>query len=64
MRKYSELQDIMCFGCHQFETLYEDKDKKLIHICPQFAMLFWNATTVEKLHHQQKDLTIVVLKYL
>lgn len=54
MRKYSELEDLMCFGCHPFENLYEDRNKKVIRICPQFAMLFWNATTVEDLKKPTK----------
>lgn len=54
MRKYSELEDLMCFGCHPLESHYIDRTSKTIRMCLDFALRFWNATTEEELNRPTK----------
>lgn len=44
MRKYAELEDLMCLGCHPYESLFVDTENKIINICYSFALRFWNTT--------------------
>ena len=41
IRKYTEFENLMCFGCHPLERNYVDKETKVIRICPSFAYRLW-----------------------
>ena len=47
VRKYTEFENLMCFGCHPLENYYIDSEKKQIRICKSFADRFWNSTDEE-----------------
>ena len=49
MRKYTELEELMCLGCHPYESSYIDREKRRVYICNAFAMKMWNASNVEEL---------------
>ena len=55
IRKYSEFENLMCFGCHPLESLYIDATAKIIRVCKSFALNFWNGpdkeTDFETLNH-------------
>ena len=48
IRKYSDFENLMCFGCHPLENRYIDHDKKLIRICRNFALNLWNGPEREE----------------
>lgn len=50
IRKYSNLETLMCFGCHPKESFYI-KDKT-IRICKGFAKALWNATEDKELYEK------------
>ena len=50
LRKYSEFEDLMCFGCHPLEKYYINEDNSTIFICEEFAMRLWNATELSELN--------------
>ena len=50
LRKYSEFEDLMCFGCHPLEKYYINETNKTIFICEEFAMRLWNATELSELN--------------
>ena len=50
LRKYGELEDLMCLACHPLESLYVNNETKVINICKNFAMTLWNATNDEELN--------------
>ena len=33
MRKYTELEELMCLGCHPYESSYIDREKRRVYIC-------------------------------
>ena len=41
LRKYPELEQLMCLGCHPLEFSYIDVETKTLNICMSFAMLLW-----------------------
>lgn len=49
MRKYNELEELMCLGCHPYESSYIERASKKLYICHSFAMKFWNASDIEEL---------------
>ena len=49
LRKYSELEDLMCLGCHPFEMYYIDKENKVLNMCMSFALRLWNASDESEL---------------
>ena len=49
IRKYAELEELMCLGCHPYESSYIDRGKRVVYICNAFAMKMWNVSTVEEL---------------
>ena len=49
IRKYAELEELMCLGCHPYESSYINGGKRVVYICNAFAMKMWNASTVEEL---------------
>ena len=49
MRKYTEIEELMCLGCHPYESSYIDREKRRVYICNAFAMKMWNASNVEEL---------------
>lgn len=49
IRKYTELEELMCLGCHPYESSYIDREKRRVYICNAFAMKMWNASNVEEL---------------
>ncbi len=49
MRKYTELEELMCLGCHPYESQYIDRDTTTLYICNSFAYKLWNASSVEEL---------------
>ncbi len=44
-RKFQELEDLVCYGCHPNEYYYTDNELKTIKVCRSFALKLWNATT-------------------
>lgn len=42
IRKYAELEELMCLGCHPYESSYIDRGKRVVYICNAFAMKMWN----------------------
>lgn len=48
IRKFPELEDLLCFGCSAREQLYMDEEKR-IRICKSFAKKVWNVTNDEGL---------------
>ena len=50
LRKYSEFEDLMCFGCHPLEKFYINFSNNTIFICEEFAMRLWNATDLNELN--------------
>lgn len=50
MRKYTELEELMCLGCHPYENQYIDRETNTIFICNSFAYKLWNASSVEELN--------------
>lgn len=57
LRKYSDFENLMCFGCHPLSSNYleieennpEGQNKKIIRICKKFLKTLWNATLDEDL---------------
>lgn len=49
MRKYTELEELMCLGCHPYESSYVDRENRKVFICNAFSMKMWNASNVEEL---------------
>ena len=46
IRKYTDFENLMCFGCHPLESKYigRDKDNKpFIRICRSFALSLWDS---------------------
>lgn len=54
LRKYSELEDLMCLGCHPLEMFYIDKETSTINMCLDFALRLWNASNEEELNQPTK----------
>ena len=54
LRKYSELEDLMCLGCHPLEMFYIDKTTRTINMCLDFALRLWNASNEEELNQPTK----------
>lgn len=50
MRKYTELEELMCLGCHPYESQYIDRTTSTLYICNSFAYKLWNASSVEELN--------------
>jgi hypothetical protein len=50
LRKYPELEQLMCLGCHPLEFSYIDVETKTLNICMSFAMLLWDASQEEELY--------------
>ena len=43
IRKYSDFENLMCFGCHPLESKYVERgDKPKIRICKRFALNLWS----------------------
>ena len=47
IRKYSDFENLMCFGCHPLESNYIDKEKHEIRICKRFALNLWKGPDSE-----------------
>jgi hypothetical protein len=47
-RRYPALEDLFCFGCNSFESLYSDSVKKKIFLCEDFANYLWNYTSLNQ----------------
>ena len=47
IRKYTEFENLMCFGCHPLESNYIDKENKIIRICKSFATTLWDGPDSE-----------------
>ena len=58
IRKYSEFENLMCFGCHPLESNYIDKDNKIIRICKSFAVNLWDGPDSENYEALNKPTTI------
>lgn len=54
MRKYNELEELMCLGCHPYESSYIERTSKKLYICNSFAMKFWNASDLADLEKPTK----------
>ena len=55
IRKYTEFENLMCFGCHPLERTYIDTDNHIIRICRSFAASLWNgpeSKDYEALNHK------------
>lgn len=44
MRKFPELEDLLCFGCSAREAMYKDTEKKELYICKEYADKIWSAS--------------------
>ncbi len=44
LRKYPELEDLFCLGCHPNEPAYVNRESKTIDICLTFVRNIWNST--------------------
>ena len=51
LRKYPELEQLMCLGCHPYEFTYVDAEKETLNICMSFAMTLWDAAQEEDLNN-------------
>ncbi len=58
IRKYSEFENLMCFGCHPLESNYIDTDKKIIRVCKSFAESLWNNSESENINTLDYPTTI------
>ena len=49
IRKYTEFENLMCFGCHPLESSYIEisNNTKIIRICKSFALNLWNGAESE-----------------
>ena len=49
IRKYTEFENLMCFGCHPLESSYIEINgtQKIIRICKSFALNLWNGAESE-----------------
>lgn len=50
--KYTELEDLMCLGCHPFEMAYFTEDEegnRVLKLCKDFAKRLWDASSDEDL---------------
>lgn len=47
LRKYPELEDLFCLGCHPAEPYYTNRDSKIIDICLSFVVNIWNSTNID-----------------
>jgi hypothetical protein len=48
-RKYAELDDLFCLGCHAKEPDYNKKDDQVLVLCKSYVMRLWNVTDVKDL---------------
>ena len=47
IRKYINFENLMCFGCHPYESRYINDASKKIRICKSFALALWNNSESE-----------------
>lgn len=50
LRKYPELEDLLCLPCSPYESNYLDHDKKTFKVCLNFALKVWDKKTKEELN--------------
>ena len=58
IRKYTEFENLMCFGCHPLESKYIDTENHIIRICRSFAVSLWNGPESEDYEALNKPTTI------
>ena len=58
IRKYSEFENLMCFGCHPLESNYIDKENHIIRICKSFAANLWSGQGIEDYEALNKPTTV------
>ena len=58
IRKYTEFENLMCFGCHPLESNYIDNVNHIIRVCKSFAANLWNGADSNDYEALNKPTTI------